>query len=141
MRILSDTVLSLRIVLFTCAVPFLFRLPLRRLEGWVSPRTVQRPLDEEQAERVIRLTEGVCRATRRLNRRPCQVRGLTLYHFLRKAGVDVSLVFGIGKMGESYAGHCWLVKDGQPYLETVDPRLFFTPLYAVGGNAKWSRTT
>jgi len=70
-----------------------------------------------------------CRAARRFIDKPCQFRGLTLYYFLRRAGVDVSLVFGIGVIGSMYKGHCWLVKDEVPYLETVDPRQYFTAMY------------
>jgi hypothetical protein len=127
---LSDAILALRITIFAAAVPWLFRWPLRRLEGWVEPSRPSRESRMKEAERIIRLTGILCRVARPLLSRPCQVRGLTLYYFLRRAGVDVSLVFGIGRMVGGYEGHCWLVKDGEPYLEPADPRDHFAPIYA-----------
>lgn len=129
MRFLADSVLALRITIFAAAVPLLFRWPLRRLEGWVEPSRPSREPREEEAARIIRLTGILCRVARPLLSRPCQVRGLTLYYFLRREGVDVSLVFGIGRMAGGYEGHCWLVKDGEPYLERADPRGHFAPIY------------
>ena len=56
---------------------------------------------------------------------------MTLFYFLRRAGADVELVFGMGKHGDDYAGHCWLVKDGEPFLEQKDPRQKFATMYAI----------
>lgn len=50
-------------------------------------------------------------------RRSCLTRGVTLYYFLTRAGVDVSLCFGVGTVEGVMGAHCWLVKDGEPYLE------------------------
>jgi hypothetical protein len=50
---------------------------------------------------------------------------------LRRAGIDVALCFGIGSSSGRRAGvtgHCWLVMDGEPVLETADPREAFTEL-------------
>ena len=132
MRLLFDAILAMRIVLFALAAPWLLRLPLRRLQACIEPSRPARSLHREQVSRVIRLTEVVCRLARPYLARPCQLRGLILYYFLRRAGVEVALVFGIGRMGGIYTGHCWLVKDREPYLEPVDPRNHFTPM--VGFN-------
>jgi hypothetical protein len=129
MSFLGEIILSLRIAIFAAAVPSLIRLPLRRLEVWLNPSCPPLLADSVQAERIIRLTRFVCRLARPLTDHPCQVRGLTLYYFLRRAGVDVSLVFGLGLVGSAYAGHCWLVKDGVPFLESRDPRNYFTAMY------------
>lgn len=129
MRRLADAILSLRIALFAAAVPWLIRFPVRRLEALVNPADPAPLPDTVQAERIIRLTQFIWRFARTLSAHPCQVRGLTLYYFLRRAGVDVSLVFGVGLVGTAYAGHCWLVKDGQPFLESRDPREYFTAMY------------
>lgn len=129
MRPLSDLGLSIRIALFSAFVPLLFRLPIRRLEAWTSPAL--RPLhpDPVQIDKVIRRTSLACRALRPFLSHPCQVRGLTLYYFLSRAGLDLSLVFGVGLTGKRSEGHCWLVKDGKPYLETVEPLEHFLPMY------------
>jgi hypothetical protein len=131
---LLDAILFLRIALFAAAVPWLVRFPVRRLEAWVDPPFAPPFADTVQTERIIRITQFICRFARPLIDNPCQVRGLTLYYFLRRAGVEVSLVFGIGLVGTASAGHCWLVKDGEPFLETPDPRQYFTAMYTFNSD-------
>ncbi len=66
---------------------------------------------------------------RPLVRPGCLTRGITGYYILRRAGLDVALCFGVGLVpGTEVAGHCWLVLDGEPVLETADPRSVFTEL-------------
>ena len=60
----------------------------------------------------------------------CQLRNVTLYCFLRRAGLDVALSFGMTPQGVA-AGHCWLVRDGEPFLERRDPRPLFTELLRI----------
>lgn len=122
--------LALRIGIFAVLTPWLFRWPLRKLEAWVEPAQAPREAKMQEADRIIRLTRRLCRAVRPFTSHPCQVRGLTLYYFLRRVGVDVSLVFGVAPKSSGAEGHCWLVKDGEPYLETADPREHFIPMYA-----------
>jgi hypothetical protein len=58
----------------------------------------------------------------------CTVRGLTLYYFLRRAGVAVNLCYGVALVQGRLVGHCWLERAGEPFLER--PRqLRFTPAY------------
>lgn len=59
----------------------------------------------------------------------CLTRGITGYYLLRRAGLDVALCFGIGpRHSAGVTGHCWIVLDGEPVLEAVDPRPAFTEL-------------
>jgi len=59
----------------------------------------------------------------------CLTRGITGYYILRRAGLDVALCFGMGPVRDpGGAGHCWLVLNGEPVLEAVDPRPAFTEL-------------
>jgi hypothetical protein len=30
-----------------------------------------------------------------------------------------------------YVGHCWLVKDGEPFLERTDPRPVFAEIVSI----------
>ena len=131
---LAGVFLFVRIALFAAIVPLLTRLPLRRLEVLVEPAHPNAEMDVARAQRIIRHTEFVCRAGRRLIARLCLTRGLTLFYFLRRAGVNASLVFGAGTVHDVFAGHCWLVFDGHPYLEKVDPRSLFTPFYVFNGS-------
>jgi hypothetical protein len=61
----------------------------------------------------------------------CMVRGLTLYRFLRRAGADVSLRFGVGTIRGDFAAHCWIVYGGEPLAETHDPRSLFTETWRI----------
>ena len=57
----------------------------------------------------------------------CITRGITGYYLLRRAGLDVALCFGMGSVSDAnVTGHCWLVLDGEPVLEPVDPRRTYT---------------
>lgn len=72
------------------------------------------------------------RIARPLVRSGCLTRGITLYWFFRRAGLDVELRFGLDPRAiEPADGHCWLTLDGEPYLEKRDPRLHFTELYRL----------
>lgn len=64
-------------------------------------------------------------------RRSCLTRGVTLYYFLTRAGVDVSLCFGVGTVDGVMGAHCWLVKDGEPYLERGDVPFPFVPMHVI----------
>jgi hypothetical protein len=61
----------------------------------------------------------------------CLTRGITLFWFLRRAGVDVELTFGVDPVALDGEGHCWLTLDGEPFLEKVDPRARFTETYRL----------
>jgi hypothetical protein len=64
----------------------------------------------------------------------CLTRGVTLFWYLRRAGLDVELRFGVDpaeQSGGEADGHCWLALDGEPFLERVDPRTRFTELYRL----------
>jgi hypothetical protein len=64
-------------------------------------------------------------------RRGCLTRGLTRYYFLRRAGMDIALCFGMGRRNGEFMGHCWLVKDNEPFLEAEDPRPLYTVMYRI----------
>lgn len=53
----------------------------------------------------------------------CLKKSLILYHFLRKAGMNVVIHFGVKKNGCALDGHSWITKNGERLydnLETVD---------------------
>jgi hypothetical protein len=39
----------------------------------------------------------------------------------------------MGQIDDQFAGHCWLVKDGEPFLESQDPRPVFAELCRFPG--------
>lgn len=119
--------ISARAALLAVSAPLLVRLApatlARVIERLARPRgrradvavAVERGL--ELAARVVPLT--------------CLTRAITRYVFLRRAGQDVTLRFGIGRQGEAYAGHSWVELDGEPYAESRDPRPEFLEMIRV----------
>ena len=113
------------------AAPFLARLDLPRLQRCLEPSLrASRPPSADPGqvvEMLGRRVDQVIRWGRPLIRPGCLTRGITGYFILRRAGLDVALCFGMGPVrGPDPTGHCWLVLDGEPVLEAVDPR----PAYA-----------
>ncbi|HEX6106796.1 MAG TPA: lasso peptide biosynthesis B2 protein [Gemmatimonadales bacterium] len=120
--------LRLRVLLFAALVPLLVRLPLPVVERLVRRRGAP-PARTADSDRIVRYVEhavglpGI--------RRSCLTRGVTLYYFLTRAGVDVSLCFGVGTLDGVMGAHCWLVKDGEPYLERGDVPFPFVPMHVI----------
>jgi hypothetical protein len=132
---LGDLGLLLRIFFFTAAVPMLLRLQLPRLEELLTPRRMRSSPQPARVQLIVRAVDAVLQLGRPLLRPGCLTRGLTLYYFLRKAGLDVVLCFGVGTLQGECVGHCWLVKAGEPFLEARDPRPLFTAVYAFSARA------
>ena len=130
-RCSSDGLLAAEVVVFAAFVPLLMRLPIDRVA-----RLIVRPSDApaSSAVDVDALVAAVDRwlaAARPFVRSGCVVRGVTLYRFLRRAGADVSLRFGVGMVDGEMAGHCWIVYRGEPLAERRDPRGLFVETWAM----------
>ena len=125
-----------RVLLFAATAPLLLRLlELERLGRWLEPTPaarIPRP-GRRTAEDLVRRIDRLLRLGWPLVRRGCLVRGLTLYRFLRKAGFDVSLCFGIGRPeGEAdFTGHCWIEMDGRALAEKQEPRSIYTETFRI----------
>ncbi|HVA90766.1 MAG TPA: lasso peptide biosynthesis B2 protein [Chloroflexota bacterium] len=129
----QDALLLVHILAVAAAVPTLMRLPLPRVSTLLEPRRPPPGPTPAQEDRIARFVLAALAAGRPLVRRGCLTRGVTLYYFLRRAGADVSLCFGMGTStdkADGFDGHCWLVKQGEPYLEPYDPGPLYTPMYA-----------
>ena len=131
MRYISNSILFLRIFAFAAAVPYLLKLKLSRVGGVLEPGRNAVAVQEDTARRITAYIEIAIRRGQPLVRRGCLTRGLTRYYFLRRAGVDVALCFGMGRRDEEFMGHCWLVKDGEPFLEVEDPRTRYVEMYRI----------
>ncbi len=130
----SRRVEAARILLFPAAVPQIQRLrKLPDLPACRQPRGTRGPLPPSAAEVhvLVRRVDVLIAAGRPFVRSGCMVRGLTLYHFLRRAGAEVSLRFGAGEMNGRFAAHCWIVYQGEPLAEPRDPRPLFTETWRI----------
>ena len=135
----TEPLLSLRIFCVAAAVPLLLRLRLARLEAIIEPRGPRAACDELRAEWLAARVDRVIAAGRPVIRPGCLTRGVTRFYFLRRAGLDVRLQFGVGEVDGSREGHCWLTRDGEPYLERVDPRPVFAGTYSIPSRARAAR--
>jgi Transglutaminase-like superfamily len=128
----GEALLCFRIVLFALAVPVLLRLKLPTLEKLLMGNGAVAAADSAMTKKIITCIDSLlATACRPPGRSRCLTRGLSLFYFLRKGGLNVTLCFGIGKINGQFAGHCWLIKDGEPFLEAQDPRTVFTAIYAM----------
>jgi hypothetical protein len=134
-RGLGDLWLCLRLLCFAAAVPLLMRLQLPRLRALLAPRGTRPPEDRGRAENTRRYLQALLRRCRPLLRRSCLTEGLTYYYFLNRAGMNLDLCFGGGWVKGRFEAHCWLEKDGAPYLESRDPRALFVEMHRFPG---WS---
>jgi hypothetical protein len=130
---LFKAVLFLRVFLFAAAVPFLLRLKIARVAAVLEPGQEPHAVDPDLVKKILAYVESVIQRGRPLIRPGCLTRGLTRYYFLRRAGLDVSLHFGMSHAGnrKEFVGHCWLVRQGQPYLEKEDPRPLYVEMYHI----------
>ncbi len=124
-----NALLFVRISIFAAFVPLLTRLPPLRLHDLLAPRGRGDTLDLDSAQRIVTYVDLVLALGRPIIRPSCITRGLTLYYFLRRAGTDVALCFGVANLQGKVTGHCWLVRNGEPFLEPQDPRAQFAEMY------------
>jgi len=133
MRSIANGFLFLRILAFAAAVPHLLRLKLSRVASALEPGKDPWAVDENRVRKITTYVEKAIRLGKPLVRPGCLTRGLTRYYFLRRCGMDVALCFGMGRPDNDFVGHCWLVKDGEPYLEPPDqdPRTLYAEMYRI----------
>jgi hypothetical protein len=128
------------------ATPLLMLLPLPRLDALLD-WSVQdaAPGEDTDPDAIANTVLQMLEAGRPILRPGCITRGVTLYYCLRRAGVDVELSFGMGRVdsGDGFDGHCWLMLNGAPYLEKRDPTKHYATMYTCrrGAGATWPRAS
>jgi hypothetical protein len=132
----ADAWLLARVCAFGAAVPLLMRLPLPRVAALLTRARRRGPPIRNpsfsEVERLDRLVALAPRVAAPLVRTGCLTRGVTLFWFLRRAGLAVELRFGLDPRDVAGTdGHCWLSVDGEPFLEKRDPRPRFAELYRL----------
>lgn len=136
----GDRLLPVRVLLFGLSVPFLLRRRPERMAELLEPAAPPPPAaDPAAAAALAHRIDRWLRAGWPLVRRGCLTRGITQYRFLRRAGFDVSLRFGLGEVDGRFEGHCWLVRDGQPFLEKRDPRPIYTEMWRIDPHPRPAR--
>jgi Transglutaminase-like superfamily len=129
--------LFLRVVGFSATVPLLMRIRLPALDRLLERRIASAAAaggDGNEPEEIVRCVESALTVGAPLIRRGCLTRGLTLYYFLRRAGLDVVLCFGArwrDKQKEQLTGHCWLERGGKPFLEGEGCDRYADPIYRL----------
>jgi Transglutaminase-like superfamily len=129
----SNTFLFVRVFLFAAAVPHLMRLKPARLAAVLEPGSAPWAVDPDHLQRIAAYLQTAIERGGPLVQRGCLTLGLTRYYFFRRAGMDVSLHFGMRRLGKEkeFVGHCWLMRDGEPLLETKDPRPLYIEMYRI----------
>jgi hypothetical protein len=117
----GDFLLFTEINVVAAGVPALMRLPLPSAARILERTSRRRTRRGFSPERLAQLMDAAPAFAHPVVRGGCLTRGITLYWLLRRRGVNVELQFGVDRRGAA-DGHCWLVRDGEPYLEKVDPR-------------------
>jgi Transglutaminase-like superfamily len=131
MRSIPNAILFLRIFAFAAAVPFLLRLKLSTVGEVLETGRNPVPVPENRLNKIAAYVEAAIQRGQPFVRPGCLTRGLTRYYFLRRAGMDVALCFGMGRRNGDFMGHCWLVQDDEPFLEAEDPRPLYTVMYRI----------
>lgn len=121
--------LYLRIFLFILSTPLLLQLKLPTLKNLLEPKKRYDKVDDARIEYTLTSVDRILQIGRPVIKTRCYPRGLALYYFLNKAGLNVGLQFGAEKVQDTLAGHCWLVKDGEPFSEPEDPRISYKEVY------------
>src|SRR5690554_4972158 len=131
-RIISKVdgaILTLRVAAFLLLLPLILRLRLESLSALVSrPPRLARRWNEES---ILQCCQSVFNRMKPFVRTDCLGRGLTLLYFMRAVNPGFRLVFGIGSVKGKMAGHCWLTRDGEPFLEKGDQWQVFKEIYSI----------
>lgn len=107
----QDLTLLARIGLFALWIRAARGMALPRLLARVTP-AAPRAADHFRAYQTLVFVKTLVPS-------PGRVRSLTLYHFLRRAGLDAAVHFGVS--GDGGAECSWVTLHGRPILEHGDP--------------------
>jgi hypothetical protein len=98
--------------------PLVYFVSFARLTKWLGGISPGRP-DAFDDRSLARWVDRLLRHLPGPWHRTCLKRAAVLYHLLRRAGRPVELWIGVHKAGaEPLRAHAWLVRAGEPYLES-----------------------
>jgi hypothetical protein len=123
-------------------LPALLAAPLPAVVASQTPAAADLPLS---APAVRRLADAAALFERRSPLGLCLRRSLVRYHYLRRAGVPLTLNFGArfkgGAADRDVTGHAWVTLDGQPYYEDGENYQGFVTMliFPSGGGERHGR--
>jgi hypothetical protein len=121
--------LYFQIFCFVLATPLLLQLKLPQLRKLLEAENTPSNMENGKIEYILTSVDSILQIGWPFIQKRCYPRGLTLYYYLNRAGFNVGLYFGAEKIDDGLFGHCWLVKDGEPFSELEDPRIHFNEIY------------
>jgi len=99
--------------------PLLYVVSFSRLAAWLGGNAAGPPVQDLDDASLAQWVDRLLRNLPNPWRRTCLKRAAVLYHLLRRAGRPVELWIGVHKAGPTpLAAHAWLVRAGEPYLES-----------------------
>ena len=126
---LQDAALFMRMFSLVTLLPAMLKLlSIPRLMKLLTPRgttNFRKPVDDKGRDRIVKYTDYLQGRNVWMFKSTCLRRSLVLYHFLRRAGVNVQICFGVRYKGElqqegsskELEGHAWLLYKGEIFLE------------------------
>ena len=117
--------LFIQIFILLTVLPLLIKLlSLPRLMKLLTPNDVKVLNNQDSKsikEKVVKYTGYILSRNFWIYKAICWKRALVLYHFLRKAGVNVQICFGVRlpniEAKDELEGHAWLIYNGEIFLE------------------------
>lgn len=95
-------------------------LPLPRAFALLSPPLATMGSLDEGIGRIVNALDVLLAAQVPFIHPQCWRRAALLHRFLRRAGVDTIIVFGVRtEGGETVKAHAWIERDGQPFAESA----------------------
>lgn len=137
----SKRTLLARMLAFSRTLPQQFNQPLPQMMAQLTPAATSdlQPLTPDD---IRRLADAVAAWHLRSPLGICLRRSLLRYHFLRQAGLPVTIVFGARLKGEheggGIGGHAWLILNGSPYFENARDYTGFVEMYVYPENVERS---
>jgi len=122
----NETILRAHIWLVATLVPLLVKLlKLKNVLKILTPPPHFRPYRGTSPHLILTIVRRRLAHPRNMRRRACLREGLTLFHFLRLAGIPARLHFGVYDPGVDQRrlhAHCWVTVEGKPLsLPPGDP--------------------
>lgn len=126
---IDELLLFFQIFFLITILPFLIKLlSMPQLMKTLTPETKKFNGElncRKLQDKIVKYTDYILSRNFWVYKSSCLKRSLTLYHFLRKLGIDIQICFGIrykkffaGRGGKKkIEGHAWLLHNGEVFLE------------------------